>query len=142
MDIKRVVRDIRRKHNSSDPFTIAASSGIKILHLDIGNTYGFFHVYRRMPMIILNQYLPDSLQNFVCAHELGHSLLHRGVNTPYLKAHTLFSVDKIEKEANTFAVELLLPDDILRDNEGINFYTLAQCVGIPEGLESLKILHL
>lgn len=141
MDIKHVVSSVCRKYNTTDPFQIAVSSGIKILYLDLGKTYGFFHVYHRMPMIVLNQNLPEQLMRFVCSHELGHSFLHRGVNTPYLKAHTLFSIDKIEREANTFAVELLLPDDILRDNEGINFYTLAQCAGIPEGLESLKILQ-
>lgn len=138
MDIKRVVCDVRCKYNSSDPFTIAASKGIELLYLDIGTTYGFFHVYKRQPMIILNQNLAEETSRFVCAHELGHAILHRGINTPYLKAHTLFSVDKIEKEANTFAVELLLPDDMLREYSDINFCRIAQSAGIPSGLEWLK----
>lgn len=61
-----------------------------------------------------NENVPEHLQAFVCAHELGHALLHRNINTPFLSKNTLFSIDKIERQANTFAVELLLPDNILK----------------------------
>lgn len=138
MGVKPIVSSVILKYSTTDSFRIAASSGIKILYLDPGKTYGFFHIYRRMPMIVLNRNLPDQLMRFVCAHELGHSFLHRGINTPYLRAHTLFSIDRIEREANTFAVELLLPDEVLRDNTERNFYTLARYAGIPKGLEGLK----
>jgi Zn-dependent peptidase ImmA (M78 family) len=33
--------------------------------------------------------------------------------TPFLRAKTRFSVEKLEVEANTFAVELLLSDDVM-----------------------------
>ena len=73
-----------------------------------------------------------------CAHELGHSILHPNVNPPFLRKHTLFSIDKIERQANAFAVELLLPDEFLDECSDINFATVAKSNGIPEGLEVLK----
>ncbi|WP_412055234.1 ImmA/IrrE family metallo-endopeptidase [Bacillus altitudinis] len=42
-----------------------------------------------------------------CAHELGHALLHNESNTPFLKRNTFFSTEKIELEANFFAMHLL-----------------------------------
>jgi Zn-dependent peptidase ImmA (M78 family) len=78
------------------------------------------------------------LRVYVCAHELGHAILHAKINTPYLSAYTLFSVAKIERQANTFAVELLLPDDLLQEHPDCPIYNLAQLAGIPEGMEQLK----
>ena len=50
----------------------------------------------------------------------------------------MFSIDKIERQANAFAVELLLPDEFLDECSDINFTTVAKSNGIPEGLEILK----
>lgn len=140
MDIKRHVQQLTRRFQSNDPFYIAKQLNTNILYHDLGDTLGYCLRFKRSKFIILNCSTSDELLPFVCAHELGHTVLHKGVNTPFLKSNTLFSIDKIEREANIFAVELLLPDSIIIDNEGINFYTLAQCAGIPKGLESLKSL--
>ena len=48
------------------------------------------------------------MQRTVCAHELGHAVLHTHANTPFLRKNTFFSVDKLEIEANTFAALLLI----------------------------------
>ena len=69
---------------------------------------------------------------------LGTVVLHKGVSTPFLKAHTLFSIEKIERQANTFAVELLLPDELLQQYPETSIHRLADMVGVPMGLEVLK----
>jgi Zn-dependent peptidase ImmA (M78 family) len=46
----------------------------------------------------------------IAVHELGHAFLHQKANTPFLRKNTFFSDEKIEMEANTFAVELLVQD--------------------------------
>ncbi|WP_425057663.1 hypothetical protein SCACP_21830 [Sporomusa carbonis] len=79
-------------------------------------------------------------KQFVCGHELGHAIKHSDMNTPFLKRHTLFSTDKIERQANTFAVELLLPDEILREYSDCSLYNIAKNVGIPDKLIDLKTL--
>lgn len=74
------------------------------------------------------------MRKFVCAHELGHALLHPGINTPFLKASTLFSVNKLEREANEFAVELLLPDDLIKE-----YWTIQEAAAVYEvPLEAAK----
>lgn len=64
--------------------------------------------------------------------------LRKGVPTPFLKKHTLFSIEKIERQANTFAVELLMPDEIISKYDGYTIHNIADIVGIPNGLEVLK----
>lgn len=97
------------------------------LHEEIN---GFYKYDKRNKYIFINQKLSKEMQRFVCAHELGHAILHPRSNTPFLRKNTLFSIDKIEVEANSFAVQLLLSNenfehcetkfDILREN-GIPF---------------------
>lgn len=140
MDIKQCVQKLSMRFSSYDPFYIAKQMGIRILYHPLGATLGYCTTSRRSRFIILNQNCPEELLPFVCAHELGHSILHKGINTPFLKKNTLFSVDKIEMEANTFAVELLLPDELLHEHNDINFSSIARCVGIPYRLEKLKII--
>ncbi|WP_425059172.1 ImmA/IrrE family metallo-endopeptidase [Sporomusa carbonis] len=82
--------------------------------------------------------MPEKSETFVCAHELGHAIYHHDINTPFLKANTLFSTAKIEREANIFAVELLMPDDLLRENT-CNIYSLADAPSIPHKLAELKL---
>ncbi|WP_418534933.1 ImmA/IrrE family metallo-endopeptidase [Gallintestinimicrobium sp.] len=57
--------------------------------------------------------LSESEQRFACTHELGHVPLHPDANTPFLTKYTYLSVDKYEIEANKFALELLIPDELL-----------------------------
>ena len=34
---------------------------------------------------------------FTCAHEVAHAILHPNLSTPFLRAHTRFSVGEIRK---------------------------------------------
>lgn len=139
MDIKGTVETLIKKYNTTDPFAIANALGIRIVYENLGAIYGYFDVHFRIKKIHLNTSIDESLLPFVCAHELGHSVLHPDLNTPFLSKYTLFSIDKIERQANTFAVELLLSDDYLQSNPDINFSKLALSKAIPSGLEVLKI---
>ncbi|MDQ0340231.1 Zn-dependent peptidase ImmA (M78 family) [Caldalkalibacillus uzonensis] len=80
------------------------------------------------------------MKRFVCAHELGHAVLHPELSTSFLRKHTLFSMDKVEREANEFAVELLVPDQVLYKNTQpvltVNDVTLIY--GVPKDLVRLK----
>ena len=139
MDTKRIVEGLIRKYGTNDPFIIADNLGIIILHRNLRNTLGFFSHYKRFRFIHLNNNVPEKLQTFVCAHELGHAIQHPRVNTPFLKTYTLYSTSRIEREANTFAVELLLPDSLLADYQGCSIYNIAKSVGIPEKLVDYKL---
>lgn len=140
--IKKVVRQIIKKHKSNDPFQIAKEKNIIVLFEELGSTLGFYSSYKRIKFIHINNQLEEMIQRFVCAHELGHAVLHPRSNTPFLRANTLFSVEKLEVEANTFAVELLLPDDVIaqyRDTD-LTIYDVAEIHSIPRELAYLKKL--
>jgi Zn-dependent peptidase ImmA (M78 family) len=100
----------------------------------------FYSSYKRVQFIHLNNQLDEMMHRFVCAHELGHAVLHPKSNTPFLRANTLFSVEKLELEANTFAVELLLPDDVITQyhNTELTIYDVAEIHSVPRQLVYLK----
>lgn len=140
MDPRKTAINIAARYNTTNPFDIARERNIRILHQPLKTTLGFYVRYRRFQNIILKDDLPDEMQRFVCAHELGHSILHADLNVPKLTRYTLFSADKFELQANTFAVELLLPDELLREDPGCSVFQLAYSVGIP--LEFVGLKHL
>lgn len=141
MNIKETVQHLVRKHNTNDPFLLCNDLGIMVTFEPLGSILGYYNINFRIQSIHLNCSADESLYPFICAHELGHAILHPKISTPFLKANTFFSIDKIERQANTFAVELLLPDDYLELYPDINFSNLALCHGIPSCLELLKTLR-
>lgn len=138
MNIKELATKLINVNGTNDPFTLAKNLKIIILYEDLGSKLGYFSKDYRLKFIHIDQNLPILTQRFVCAHELGHALLHPDVNTPFLSRYTLFSKSKIERQANTFAVELLMPDDLLLKSNEISFYNIAAKLGIPAKLTDLK----
>ena len=73
-------------------------------------------------VIGVNQAHPPTRRRFSLAHELGHYLLHGKSPRVFLDASTIFFRDELaaegsdieEIEANTFAAELLMPENVLR----------------------------
>ena len=139
MNIHSMAQNISRKYHTCDPFKIARNRHIKILYAPLGKVMGFHSYSLRLHVIHLNQELDEPMLQFVCAHELGHTILHPDINTAFMTHRTFFSASKLEREANTFAVELLLPDDFVRENEGCSIYQLARLRGVPEELVGLKM---
>lgn len=140
MNIKGIVTKLIKKHKTNDPFKIAEKENIVILYEELGRTLGYYSYHNRFKYIHLNNKLDERIVRFVCAHELGHAKLHPKSNTPFLRYNTFFSIEKIEIEANTFAVELLLSDDFLKEYENttLTIYDAANIHGIPEKLVALK----
>ncbi|NIL31327.1 ImmA/IrrE family metallo-endopeptidase [Bacillus thuringiensis] len=140
MEIKEYVLKIAKKHGTTNPFEIAKRKNIIVLFEDLGNTLGFYNTYKRFKFIHINNEINETTQRFVCAHELGHALLHPKANTPFLRNKTFFSVDRLEVEANTFAVELLLPDEMISEYQDTNLsiQEMAAIFGIPGNFFQLK----
>ncbi|MEK5008823.1 ImmA/IrrE family metallo-endopeptidase [Bacillus sp. FSL K6-3312] len=106
-DITETVSKLKSRFKSTDPFFIANKLGIITIHEDLGNTLGYYSKHFRTKFIHINEKVSEKSSFFVCAHELGHALLHSDSNTPFLKRNTFFSTEKIELEANFFAMHLL-----------------------------------
>jgi len=140
MDIKKVVEQLVKKYGTSDPFELAELLGVVVVSESLGSIYGYYSKSHRTKVIHINENLPYEQQYYTCAHELGHVIKHPEANTAFLKKHTLFSTDKIEIEANTFAVELLLPDELFKEQGFCSAFTIYDVIeekGVP-----LELLHL
>lgn len=140
MDIREIVSTLVAKYNTRNPFEIAEYQNVEIIHTELKSILGYYTKYRRVQSIILNSDLPEHLEIFVCAHELGHAICHPDINVQWLCESTFYSKGKFERQANTFAVELLLPDDLLREYPDCTVYQLARSVGVPEEFVELKLL--
>lgn len=128
-----ITENLIRAHGTNNPAKIAAEKNIRVLYEDLGkNTWGYYSCIRRVPVIHVNSRLQGPFRPFTLAHELGHHFLHPGINTPFLRGNTLLSVDKIEREANHFALQLLI-GDLQPDREETISHFLLRC-GIPEQL--------
>ena len=110
-DIKGTVEQLCKKHGTRSPFEIARQRRILIQYEPFGTVRGYYNTAYKQKIIHINSDLDGDQQFLVCAHELGHSVLHPNANTPFFKAHTLFSVSKMETEANRF---IDLPDHLRR----------------------------
>ncbi|WP_302758820.1 ImmA/IrrE family metallo-endopeptidase [Dialister invisus] len=138
MDIKKLVNGIVDRHNTRDPFRIAAENNIYILYEELGKNLGYFSNLFRIKTIRINDHADPFLQPFICAHELGHALLHPHAGTHAFNRNSFIANCKIEKEANQFAVELLFPDGLMSSHPETDIYNLARTAGIPHQLVYLK----
>ena len=115
MDQKRIADSLVRKYKTHDPFKIAAEFGIQVVFLPLRGIRGFFRAMKRCKFIFIDSELDEYSARFVCAHELGHAVLHRGYNRIFMDNNTYFKTSRYEIEADRFAVDLIYDDDDLRD---------------------------
>ena len=114
MDHTRTANSLVRKYGTRDPFRIADALGISVVRIPLNGIRGFYQYVKRCKIIYIADDLSEADARFVCAHELGHTLLHRGYNRIFMDTHTYFPTNRYEVEANRFAVDLLYDDDDLR----------------------------
>ncbi|WP_432748344.1 ImmA/IrrE family metallo-endopeptidase [Pectinatus frisingensis] len=141
MDAKNIAAKLIKKYKTNDPFLLAENVGILVNYEQLlPETLGFFSNKFRIKIIHINDSIHYELAKFVCAHELGHALMHPHVNTPFLFNNTFLSVAKIEREANIFGVELIIPDAELNDIDDCTVGNLSRIYSVPEDIIRLKFL--
>lgn len=141
MDVRKIIKTLKKKYHTDDIFELAYSMGIIVIFEELGTINGYYNKKFRTKMIHINCNLDRRMQAFTCAHELGHSILHPDVNTPFLRANTMLSINKYEIEANTFAIEFLISDELLAEYKSYR-YTLGQIARITGYHEKLIELRL
>lgn len=138
MCIKEKVSQLVRKYQTRDPFEMIKGMNIILVHYPLEGVHGFYQYFQRNNIIYLDERLSESEQRFVLAHELGHMFLHKSTNAIFMDTRTQFVTDKFEKEANTFAVELLVPDTEIIENPDLTIGQLARITGYSEELLKCK----
>ena len=139
MDIKVIANALCRKYDTRNPFDLAGSLGIIVCHEPLGEIQGYYNKCFRQQFIHINEDLNGFDAAFTCGHELAHSVLHPDLNTPFLRKHTLFSVDKLETQANRFALDVLYDDDELRFLLERPITDAAAYMGIPLALAEYRM---
>ena len=136
-EIKQVVAYYCKKFNTRNPFEIADCLGILYQIGDIGCS-GCYMFLKNHRYIFLNENMPEHERRMVMAHELGHAILHRKENCYFIRNKTLLLNSKTEIEANTFAAELLIPDNLIFEYPDMTASQIARIAGYNEQIMNFK----
>lgn len=134
--------EILDEFGGRDIFETAENSGAKVWFRELGSLKGFYVYVNNSRYIVINEDLDDITACVVCAHELGHDMLHRELSEGGIRETTLFlQNNKTEREANLFAAEMLIPDDEILEGimEYNNLQTIAAEMRMPAELVEFKI---
>ena len=139
MRIKRRVEQIVRKYRTRDPFEMIKGMNVILVYYPLEGVHGFYQYFQRNNIIYLDERLSKNEQRFVLAHELGHMFLHKKANAIFMDTRTQFNTDKFELEANTFAIDLLLPDSLLEEYKEFTVEQISMLTGYHKKLIELRI---
>lgn len=139
MNQKRIAESLVRKFGTRNPFQIAEDMGIIIVRHPLQGIRGFYQYIKRCKIIYIDSELDEPEARFVCAHELGHALMHRGYNRIFMDTHTYFPSNRFEIEADRFAVDLLFDDDDLHYLREHPIQLAADCMGISIELAEYRM---
>ena len=142
LDIRGEVAYLKRYYKTENPFDIIRAKNILLLNEELGLVRGYYNLVLRQKQIHINCNLGGVQRQFTATHELGHAVIHPKSNTPFLLANTYQSVDKMEIEANKFAVEFLISDDTLYEYLKYQECTREQTARIPGYQKELIELRL
>lgn len=108
MNIPLRIRNLIRKHDTNDPYIIAKELGITVLVLELPErTYGLFKRVLGRKYVLVNDSLPEGIQRFIVAHELGHYIMHPGYSYYRMEHRGYYASTRKEEEADKFALLLL-----------------------------------
>lgn len=128
-----------KKCDSRNPFDIADYLNIQIQIGQLGTPCGCYMFLKNHRCIFLNENLSENERNLVMTHELGHAIMHRKLNCYFIRNKTLLLDSKIEKEANIFAADLLIPDIEIVNNKELTTRQMARLLGYQEEIVKLKL---
>lgn len=138
-DVKKEINLLYKKYKTKNPYEIADAMGVIIHKQNLGKcTRGLYYYSRRIKQIIIHDDLPEWMEKFVLAHELGHLVMHPKYNAPFLQS-TLLTKDRYEIEANAFAAHLLISDKELEDLWEYSLDDLAMFYGLPREIIELRL---
>lgn len=105
MHISNTVNKLVSIYKTRNPFEIIEGMNVILVFYPLNGVRGFYQYFKRNNIIYIDERLQKNEQLFVCAHELGHMLLHKKTNAVFMDTRTYFKINKYETEANKFALE-------------------------------------
>ena len=105
--IYKVVEELVFKYKTSNPFELCEKLGLTVKYV----SYGKGFIFNSCLIQINNKKYTKASTYVICAHELGHAVLHNGDSVNYFdESNTLEKIEK-DRQANLFAAYLLFEDD-------------------------------
>lgn len=142
MEQRRIADSMVRKYGTRDPFRLAKELGMIVIRTPLQGIRGFYQHIQRCVIIYVDSALDARVARFVCAHEIGHALMHRGYNRIFMDTHTYFTTRKHEVESDRFAVDLLYDDEDLREFLEYPVELAADCMGVSVELAQYRLQQL
>lgn len=142
--IKEMVEGIREYYGTTNIYELISILDITVMQKKLcknqkaktmRNAFGDEYIF-------ISDDVPEHQEKFILAHELGHLLLHKEINC-YYYTNSFISKDRLEFQANYFAMELLFPQNIAPyEIEGFTLEQLSVMYEIPIKMLSYKIEEL
>lgn len=139
MSIHSLAESIVKKYHTRNPFEIIKEKNVILVYAPLVDVRGFYQYFQRNHLIYIDENLSEHEKKFVCAHELGHMLMHKKANAVYMDTKTCFNTNKYEIEANTFASNLLIPDEVILENYNLTTEQLSRLLGYEQALVELRL---
>lgn len=142
--IHNKVEEIIKKYDSRDPFLICRYMNIRIHYKDLGTALKAYYFYQsRIKNIVINSRSGMIVRRILCAHELGHAVLHGKLATMrgFQELELFDMTTPAEYEANLFVAELIISDEDLLEllNErDKSFFRIANELYVPAELLDFK----
>lgn len=140
-DVKRIVNMLVKTYDTRNPFRIADYMNIGIEQGNMGSIKGCFipigDNWKRLICINNAILTSDKEKMEICAHELGHAIMHCEDYYFYTMENVTYR-QKAEIEADMFAAELLIPDDVILEHPEYTKRQIASCIGCSEKLVEFK----
>lgn len=137
-DIKQLVNYYVKKFNTRNPYKLAKFLNVEIQVGALGNQAGCYMFLKNHKCVFLNEDLEENEMKLVMAHELGHAVMHRKENCYFIRNKTLMLTSKIELEANTFAAELLISDELILSHPDMTADQIARIAGYGKEIMKFK----
>lgn len=139
--IKRFTEMLYRKFQTNDPLAICDLLNIEVSIIPLGTSKGHYIYSNGMCSIFINKNFDFDIRRAICAHELGHALIHTNTNIRFMTECTFFSENIFEREANLFASCFLLFDLDKRAclYNGYSYNEIAIAEGVPIEFVKFKI---
>ena len=118
-------------YGTNNPEELCRLLGIVVVDQPLPKvTKGFCLTLAAGRAIVLNEKLQPRERQSCIAHELGHALLHNGINYMFVSQNTQMVTGKYETEADLFAAALLLNGESISEDTTLTL--LAQKHHLPE----------
>ena len=135
-EIRKLSHGLVHRYGTSSPFELCDYLSVGVFRCELPQQMGGVSFQKQTDgsVILLSRDLGAVEQRYCCAHELGHVLLHPGLNAQTMADHTNLCIQKFEREADFFAACLLIEPSLEEWNESYDPLTVEQiaCLsGLP-----------